>query len=132
MTRETALQDFKLAPLETRRDIAMLGLVHRTVLGGGPPHFGAWFYTEARTAVYNTRQQARAHGQQLHDYVDGSHTELLRRSALGLPRVYNKLPESVVNSKTVKSFQKSLQERVLKALREGNESWAIVLSPRVV
>eukprot|EP00969_Alexandrium_andersonii_P029728 1298020-Alexandrium_andersonii.AAC.1 len=32
-----ALFRFRLAPLATRRDIALLGLVHRTVLGQGPP-----------------------------------------------------------------------------------------------
>ena len=35
----TSLLEFNLAPLRTRRDIAMLGLVHRTVLGKGPVHF---------------------------------------------------------------------------------------------
>ena len=34
-----ALLEFKLAPLSSRRDIAMLGLTHRTVLGKGPSQF---------------------------------------------------------------------------------------------
>ena len=38
-----ALMNFALAPLQTRRDIAMLGLVHRAVLGDGPPHFKEFF-----------------------------------------------------------------------------------------
>ena len=33
---EEALLHFNLAPLETRRDIAMLGLIHRASLGAGP------------------------------------------------------------------------------------------------
>ena len=34
-----ALLKHNLAPLSTRRDIAMLGLIHRTVLGCGPNTF---------------------------------------------------------------------------------------------
>ena len=32
----TSLVSFRLAPLSTRRDIAMLGVLHRTMLGKGP------------------------------------------------------------------------------------------------
>ena len=34
-----ALVHFRLAPLSCRRDIAMLGVIHRSVLGLGPRHF---------------------------------------------------------------------------------------------
>ena len=33
---------FNLAALACRRDIAMPGLIHRTVLGTGPNHFYSW------------------------------------------------------------------------------------------
>ena len=39
----SALVVFHLAPLATRRDIAMLGLIHRTVLGKGPEQFKHFF-----------------------------------------------------------------------------------------
>ena len=39
----TALVTFHLAPLATRRDIAMLGSIHRTILGKGPSQFNAFF-----------------------------------------------------------------------------------------
>ena len=39
MSDEDALFVFHLAPLSVRRDIAMLGVVHRTVLGWGPVQF---------------------------------------------------------------------------------------------
>jgi len=35
----SALIEFHLAPLAVRRDVAMLGVIHRTVLGKGPPQF---------------------------------------------------------------------------------------------
>ena len=40
---EEALLHFNLAPLHARRCIAILGLMHRTVLGGGAPPFKQWF-----------------------------------------------------------------------------------------
>ena len=41
-----ALCDFNLAPLALRRDITMLSLIHRTVIGQSPSHFHRWFYIE--------------------------------------------------------------------------------------
>ena len=39
-----ALLFFKLAPLQTRRDIASLGLIHRAILGKGPPSLSAMVF----------------------------------------------------------------------------------------
>ena len=43
LSEEDALLSFKLAPLHTRRDIAMLGVIHRIALGHGPSHFRKLF-----------------------------------------------------------------------------------------
>ena len=106
--------------------MALLGVVHRTVLGQGPPQFRNWFYLAAQaTHSYDTRQQKqkRKHGRQLHDYLDASQTALLRRSPLAVTRVYNELPAEVVACDTVKSFQKALQQTVLSEGLSGNEAW---------
>jgi hypothetical protein len=42
----SALITFHLAPLATRRDIAMLGLIHKTILGKGPTQFSAFSQCE--------------------------------------------------------------------------------------
>ena len=131
LTAEEALLDYKLAPLSTRRDLALLGLVHRTVLGKGPPHFCKWFYLNStQRHQYNTRRQTTLHNRQLYDWLTSSHTELLKRSALGLPRVYNKLPQEVVDSRTVSSFQTALQRLVSEAANRGEDDWETLLSPR--
>ena len=44
LSDEEALLHFNLAPLETRRGVAKLGLIHRSVLGGGPRHFADMFF----------------------------------------------------------------------------------------
>ena len=118
--------------LNTRRDIALLGLVHRTVLGEGPPHFKKWFFPQVRPRhQYTTRLQNNRHDKQLHDWLDGDHTELLRRSPLGLARVYNKFSQGVVNKNSVKDFQAALQEEVKLAAQGGRaEDGHLLCSPR--
>ena len=131
MTSETALTEHNLAPLHTRTDIAMLGLIHRTVLGLGPPHFREWFFpTQCASHKYNTKWQSNKHNKQLHDYVDGRHSELLRNSALGLVRVYNGLTQETVDAKTVSDFQTLLQEDLKMLVQQGTPCWEYRYSQR--
>ena len=114
-----ALVHFHLAPLDTRRDIAMLGLIHRTVLGKGPQQFKDFFHTNpnCRSMLLDPRQSSRS--------------PLLRRSTLGLVAVYNLLPRKVVSARSVSEFQKGLQEVVISFASSGHPQWSEVLSPRL-
>ena len=115
-----SLRHRNLAPLETRRDLALLGLVHRTVLGRGPANFRQWFFPATEPShCYGTRHMTRKHTKQLHDYLDGSHTELLRQSALGCTRTYNSLQQEVVDSPSVAAFQRKLQQRAKELAIQG-------------
>ena len=67
----TALNNFHLAPLTTRRDIAMLGLIHRTAMGKGPAQFKEFFKRSPNSTA-------------LHDPRNDSNAPITRRSALGL------------------------------------------------
>ena len=68
LTPEEALKSFHLAHLSTRRDLALLGLVHRTLLQEGPAHFQQWFFLSTRRRhAYPTRFQQSQHNKQLHD-----------------------------------------------------------------
>lgn len=124
---------FRLAPLQTRRDIAALGLIHRAILGEGPPHFQQWFFLNKNSRhSHRTRFQAKLHNKQIHDYLDGSHNELIRRSMFGLTRTYNRLEQKIVDCKTVKSFQRKLQQKVKELLQSGDDRWASCLNSRNV
>ena len=112
----TALAEFHLAPLAVRRDIAMLGLIHRTMLGKGPPQFAEHF---------------KRQGSLLHDPRSECNAPLIKRSALGLVAVYNLLPPSVLAARTVKQFQHDLQKIVREAAEAGYTQWQEILSPRV-
>ena len=77
--RAAALMDFNLAPLSMRRDIALLGMLHRAALRDGPPQLREVF-------------KRRAGGWMLVDPLEGQSPSLLmRRSIWELIRVYNEL-----------------------------------------
>ena len=61
-----ALMEFNLAPLATRRDIAMLGLVHRAVLRKGPPQFWEFFTKAPDTAKVRIQFSHRRHLSLIH------------------------------------------------------------------
>ena len=63
-----ALDVGNLAPLSARRDIALLGLIHRTVLGVGPAHFKSFF----RLQPEGGRKPRGAHRLQLVEYSGGA------------------------------------------------------------
>jgi len=114
----TAAIEFHLAPLSTRRDIAMLGVIHRTVLGNGPSQFTEFFQREhGSSCLCDPRRTARS--------------PLIKRSALGLVAIYNMLPPSITTTRSVHAFQKGLQEIVVKYAKSGFPQWSEVFSPRL-
>ena len=116
LSLKSAMLDHNLAPLSTRRDIAMLGLFHKTVLGVAPQQFSR-FIRPAQRAHFprDLRGGSCRHNKQLHDPITGSETGALRRSFLGLVYTYNCLPQSVVDSPSTSIFQRLLQRAVRKA-----------------
>ena len=114
----TALVNVRLAPLSTRRDIAMLGLIHRTTMGKGPQQFQFFF-------------RKTSDGRSLIDPRRESASPMIKRSALGLVAVYNMLPPRLLAEKSVSAFQKRLQEYVIMFAASGYPRWPEVLSPRL-
>ena len=132
-----ALRSFRLAPLRVRRDIALLGLIHRTVLGHGPKHFREFFVVDehvAREGSGKHRLQLRPLALHESDFrLPGSRpAAYIEHSAFGLITVYNKLPRRIVEATTtVSAFQSALQELVLQRALAGCGDWELTLSPGV-
>ena len=87
LTELDALCNYRLAPLGCRRDMAILGLIHRTVLGQGPARFGEYYKLAPAQNHPEGRETLRRHNRQLITFL-----ELLANSALGSIDVYNLLP----------------------------------------
>ena len=110
--------DFNLAPLATRRDIAMLGLLHRAAIGEGPSQFREHF-------------KRRPNSLQLEDILATQQASaLMKRSIWGQVKVYNSL-RGALQCSTVKDFQWMLQERAKRvAAKNLADDWATLYSPR--
>ena len=101
----TALIEFNLAPLSARRDMAMLGVIHRTVLGKGPRHFKQHFVLDSDGRIVDPRRKFGG--------------ELIKRSALGLVAIYNLLPAPYKKVGSVKDFQRILQDLLKERVSQG-------------
>ena len=133
VTTLEGLMVFNLAPLAARRDMAMLGLIHRTVLGKGPEQFRNFFFPASQRSTSRTRLAERRseRGSQLTDWRRRTHLNVVRRSALGLVAVYNLLPPRVVKLNNVKDFQGALGELLRERATAGCDDWPLTFSPRV-
>ena len=115
----TALMVFNLAPLAMRRDIAMLGMIHRAALGAGPPHLSALFQRRPGSYMLEDPYQGR-----------GQHP-LLKRSAWGLIAVYNALGSGAESILQVILEVFYLQERMKRLIsNHGVLEWSRSYSPR--
>jgi len=135
MNELEALYVANLAPLCVRRDIALLGVIHRAVLGRGPDHFGKLIIRSG------TDLERCKHRMQLKEYRDGDASDFalpgsrpaqyIHNSLLGLISIYNMLPADIVEqSSSVPTFQAKLQALV-KTRALSSTDWKATLSPRV-
>ena len=117
------LMVFNLAPLATRRHIALLGVIHRCVLEKGPPHFQSFFPRVEVHSYYQTRISEHFHGRRIAEFQATHQPELFRRSLFGAAPIYNILPPWVVFAGSVSVFQKRLQRLVRIRAEAGREDW---------
>ena len=138
MTAVETLNVCNLAPFTARRDMVLLGLINRTVLGRGPRQFSKFFEANF-TARANVSSRHRL---QLLEFKNGHWSDFvfpgprpadyIAHSMLGLMSVYNQLPAVIVESAaSVASFQSSLQKLMAARANAGAYDWADAFSPRV-
>ena len=133
LTASDAFLEYNLAPLALRRDVAMLGLLHKCSLKRAHPQLQALFPTvQLQPTRHHTRLSERRHNRQLLERCTGHFLESTRRSVFGLVRVYNFLPQAAVDATSVTAFQTALTNLVREACERGEEDWATLLSPRRV
>ena len=125
-----ALCNYRLAPLRTRRDIGILGMLHRVNLGQTSQQMRELFPpTGERDLVRSSLRSAGAlRNRQLHDRIGNHMTTQLRRSILGMVQCYNALPQQFVDSKSVKVLQRHLQAAVASRASEGFGKWQSIFS----
>jgi hypothetical protein len=136
VTEVEALLSLRLAPLAARRDMALLGLMHRTMLGKGPPHFKRFFKLDEQ-ACQNQMGRHRLQVKELEAHwsdfaLPGSRpAAYIEHSMFGLVRVYNSLPAEIVEASLhVSAFQAGLQDVLRSRASAGISGWQYSFSPR--
>ena len=129
-----ALLSLRLAPLGARKDMALLDLIHRTILGKGPPQFRRFFKLDEQANLTGRhRLQVKELEADWSDFaLPGSRpAAYIEHSMFGLVQVYNLLPAAIVEaSPDVSSFQTGLQEVMRARASEGVPGWQYTFSPR--
>jgi len=128
LTDQKAFLEYNLAPLCLRRDIAVLGLLHRIQLGEAHDDFATLFQPEVHQRAVHTRHNARRHRRQFRE--TWGNTDYFNRSIFSAVRVYNVLPEHVVEAKTVQILQSLLTKQARIACRAGQANWDRIYSSR--
>jgi hypothetical protein len=124
-----AMIHFNLAPLSVRRDIAMLGVIHRAALRQGPPALWHFFQLSEPNLLRRSARTSR-HSMQIAEPPSGRQLEIWRRSAFGLISVYNMLPQDAVNKLQVCEFQGFLANMVKDRFVAQEHLWKSTLSTR--
>ena len=121
--------DFNLAPLNVRRDIDMPGCIHRAAKC--TRHRALWrFFRRAGPTIVPSTRSTICHTRKIAEWTRGRDLEIMRRSAFGMIRIYNLLPQVVVDHIDVKSFQNALTQLVRNKLNNGDPTWRFLLSSR--
>ena len=128
LTDEQAFLMYKLAPLELRRDIAALGLLHKIQLGEAHadfdwafPDFDGLFPKAIESGPTHTRHGARRHGRQF-KAISGN-SSYFNQFLFGMTKVYDVLPEYAVSSPTVASFQFAPTKDARFACQSDKRDW---------
>jgi len=108
ITEQVALLDYNFAPPVLRRDIRLLGLIHKRAVALAHPAFSL-LLPLAPASWYTCRFPPR-HNKQLDNgrsKVVFRHA-IFNRSLFGLVDIYNRLPQEIVDRASVKEFQHDL------------------------
>jgi len=131
LSPERAFLEFNMGPLRLRRDTAMLSLVHKCVLGVAHQKLCNLFPLDSSEPHrFCTRLASKRHDRQVVDRCNGSHSTLLANSIFGCARVYNLLPQAVVDAKSVSTFQSALTNYSRSLCKQGDPTWLSSFSTR--
>ena len=98
--------NMQLGLLSSRRDISMLGLLHRIILKDAPVQFSKYIYRASESSARRGWAfTAIRHTHQLHDILSSPSAKIVERSVFRLVHPYNVLPQFVVDSISKNNFQ---------------------------
>ena len=100
LSPEEALMDYRLAPLHSRRDIAILGVIHRAARKEGPIQLQELFPLQLFPA------ENASHPYQIVNIASDCDQDYMCRTAFGYIEIYNRLPYNTVFRNDMKKIRK--------------------------
>ena len=122
-----AFLQFNFAPPSLRRNIGILGLLHKRVLGLSHPVFQTLL--PFSVDVPGSYRQGD-HNKQLYGHIHEVNFQLALhfRSIYALMCIHYSLPQNVVDCNTVTSLEKHLSKMARDACAAGHENWQKMFS----
>ena len=120
-----AFKQENFAPPTLRRDIAMLGLIHKRVLGLAHPAFERLLpFHPSNFYVANAGNPFIRHNKQIYNHNrECSNNALFQRSIFGLVYLYNTLPQRIIDKDSISTFQSELTFIAKRRCRAGTDGW---------
>ena len=124
---EEAFLSHNFAPPKLRRNIGVLGLLHKRVLGRCHPMFQRLFPFHVDVCADPAQG---VHNKILYNHFKEVvfQQSLHSRSIFGMVYVYNHLPQHVVDCATISCFQRLLTKAVRRACEQSDPAWQDLLS----
>ena len=117
IAEEEAFLQYNLAPICLRRDVGVLGFLHKRVLGECHPGIARLFPMCGEIRPRHNKQiESR-----LYECV--SRPVLFNRSIFGMVHIYNRLPQFFVDLENVSKFQHELTNVAREACATGVATW---------
>jgi hypothetical protein len=128
ISEETAFLSHNFAPPTLRRDIGMLGFIHKRVLGLA--HEKIVDLLPWHVSVFSIPRAG--HNKQLHNNFREVQfqTGLFSRSVFGLVDVYNNLSQTAVDCSSISSFQHYLTHIAKHKCESGDPRWQFCFNTR--
>lgn len=125
-----AFLHFNFAPPTLRRNIGMLGMLHKRVLGKCHPDFKAMFpwFTDKFNHSPNEKHNKQLYG---HFMEIQRQVSLYKRSIFAMVEEYNRLPQYVVDSESISAFQSKLTEIAHTRCQHGLPQWRYTFDIRL-
>ena len=118
-----AFMEFNFAPPRLRRNVGILGLLHKRVLGKCHPTFERLLpWLSSKFPDFRTH----AHNKQLYGHWAEitAHQTIFNHSIFAMCDVYNSLPQNVVDAESISDFQHSLMNIVRARCQSNDADWA--------
>ena len=129
ISAEEAFISYNFASPNLRRDIGILGMLHKRVLGKSHPVFQRLlpFSSEGDGAWLQN-----GHSRQLNGHLEEANFQLALfcRSIFAMTYVYNKLPQAWIDCTSVSLFQRCLTLHARSLCKAGDPNWALTHSCR--